>query len=124
MPAQPPATTRGRPAARPRLSFSGGTLLLERIPRQQVSRASGATPWVWDPRGAAWRCDALEYPSVSKLLREVCGQIEDEVPDWQGVRWPRVKLHTLRPDQQAAMDAWMAVRRGVVVMPTGTGKTE
>lgn len=108
----------------PRLAFSGGTLLLERVARRQVSAVSGAMPWVWDPRAGVWRCDALEYASVLERLRAACGRVEDEVPAWQSVRWPRVKLHALRPDQQAAMDAWMAARRGLIVMPTGTGKTE
>ncbi|MFM8217155.1 MAG: DEAD/DEAH box helicase family protein, partial [Pirellula sp.] len=30
----------------------------------------------------------------------------------------------LRPEQQQALDAWSTTRNGVVVMPTGTGKTE
>jgi superfamily II DNA or RNA helicase len=33
-------------------------------------------------------------------------------------------LPALRPEQSAALTAWKAARRGVIVMPTGTGKTE
>jgi superfamily II DNA or RNA helicase len=41
------------------------------------------------------------------------------------VAWPRIEAVTLRPEQQSASDAWRAAGcRGVVVMPTGTGKTE
>src|SRR3990172_5047465 len=38
---------------------------------------------------------------------------------------PRPALPPLRPDQEAAVLAWeQAGRRGVIVKPTGTGKTE
>jgi len=41
------------------------------------------------------------------------------------VHWPRVNLPPLRPEQTAALAAWrQAGRRGQVIMPTGTGKTE
>src|SRR5690606_19153740 len=30
----------------------------------------------------------------------------------------------LRPDQQRATEAWLSTRRGCIVLPTGTGKTE
>ncbi len=36
----------------------------------------------------------------------------------------RANAVRLRPDQQRATAAWLAVRRGCIVMPTGTGKTE
>jgi superfamily II DNA or RNA helicase len=41
------------------------------------------------------------------------------------VHWPRVNLPPLRPEQTEALAAWrQAGRRGQVIMPTGTGKTE
>ena len=111
------------PAA-PKLSFSAGTLVLQGIRREDIPRVAGSTPWVWDPRVGAWRCDALEYAVVGERLRQCAPQFEDEVPAWRPVRWPHVKLHPLRPDQQAAVIAWTDTRRGCIVMPTGTGKTE
>jgi len=35
-----------------------------------------------------------------------------------------MQLPALRPEQEQAIEAWNRTRRGVVVMPTGTGKTE
>jgi len=118
-----------------RLLFSGGTLLLEGLSREAGMGVLASPPWVWDPRVPAWRCDAMHYtevvPFVSPLPRAACGTMgegtstpTDEVPAWRPVRWPKQDLHPLRPEQQAALDAWMAARRGCVVMPTGTGKTE
>ena len=41
------------------------------------------------------------------------------------MRWPAVTLPELRSEQHTALHEWTAAgRRGVVVMPTGTGKTE
>jgi superfamily II DNA or RNA helicase len=140
-----------------RLSFSAGTLLLEGASRQTVGRLFGPAlePWVWDPRVGAWRCDALEYAAVVERFRQARQPVEDLVPAWQPVRWPQVQIHPLRPEQQAAVDAWLGTvpvfapakmglsplpqngtvpllptqklgqsRRGLIVMPTGTGKTE
>lgn len=108
----------------PKLSFSGGTLVLEGISRESSLRAFGAIGWVWDSRVGAWRCDALEYGRLGQLASTHGAVLEDRVGQWHAVRWPAVKIHSLRPEQQAAVDAWSDVRRGCVVMPTGTGKTE
>jgi superfamily II DNA or RNA helicase len=35
-----------------------------------------------------------------------------------------VRIHALRPEQEAAVAAWQKARQGMIVMPTGTGKTE
>ncbi len=39
-------------------------------------------------------------------------------------RSAQAQMVQLRPDQQSAIEAWLAARRGCIVMPTGTGKTE
>ena len=107
-----------------KLAFSGGTLVLEGMPREEVSRVFGATPWVWDSRVGAWRCDAIEYAAISERLRRKAAMHEDNVAAWRPVRWPRVEMHRLRAEQKAAVGAWNRTRRGCIVMPTGTGKTE
>ena len=106
------------------LTFSGGTLLLT-VPRQ----ADGRTPWsmagwVWDWRAGVWRCDAIHYGEIAGRLAAGEGRCDDRVPQWQAVSWPKVALPELRPDQQQACAAWQETQRGVIVMPTGTGKTE
>jgi len=108
----------------PSLAFSGGTLALEGAGREARARLLPSTPWIWDPRSGIWRCDAREYAEVRRQFDESGVVFEDHVPQWRPVRWPRVKIHPLRPEQGAAVAAWHKTRQGVIVMPTGTGKTE
>ena len=112
------------PSTPRKLSFSGGTLLLEGVSRDEMLRRSGSTPWVWDRRVGGWRCDAMEYVAVGDRLRADGIPFDDTVGAWQPVRWPQVKIHRLRPEQEEAVAAWNATRRACIVMPTGTGKTE
>jgi superfamily II DNA or RNA helicase len=107
-----------------KLSFAGGTLVLEGLSREGVFRLFGSIPWVWDRRVRGWRCDAIHYPTVSKRRPTGPCRLEDRVAAWRPVRWPHSRIHTLRSEQKAAVAAWMRTRRGCIVMPTGTGKTE
>jgi superfamily II DNA or RNA helicase len=66
----------------------------------------------------------MEYARALELARQAGLAMEDEVPQWPAVAWGRLRIHTLRPEQQQALAAWRLSRRGLVVMPTGTGKTE
>jgi superfamily II DNA or RNA helicase len=104
----------------PTLRFSRGTLLLE----SATTALPKPTSFVWDSRVQAWRTDAMAYRSVrNQLLISGC-RFEDAVPRWQSVQWPAVNLPPLRAEQKNAVSAWERSGRGVIVMPTGTGKTE
>jgi superfamily II DNA or RNA helicase len=111
-------------SATPRLSFAGGTLLLEGMTAAVVRQVFRPSVWSWDGRVGAWRCDALAYLAVRQSLRDSGLAFADAVPQWCRLRWPRVQLPVLRPEQAAALAAWQTARRGVLIMPTGTGKTE
>jgi superfamily II DNA or RNA helicase len=104
-----------------RLTFDRGTLLLEDAP-------PGVDPadfpgFLWDERVGALRAPArLAYALASALRRR-------EVPLSDAPR-PRfvppsgIRAVTLRPYQAEALRAWRrSGRRGVVVLPTGAGKT-
>ncbi len=106
----------------PRLAFSRGTLILESADAVLPEVLADGVVWKRDPRIQAWRCDAIEYPRLAGRLA-ACG-VADAVAGWAPIRWPRTALHALRPEQTAAVENWLRTRQGVVVMPTGTGKTE
>ena len=108
----------------PHLSFDRGTLVLSSVSRE-ARPTPGEIPWEWDARVSAWRCEAFHYPKLKALSQKSVVDFLDEIPEPLRVGWPEPNLHKLRPDQLQALEAWGAAgRRGVVVMPTGTGKTE
>jgi superfamily II DNA or RNA helicase len=103
-----------------RVSFERGTLLLDT--GNPASLENIDIPLKPDVRVSLWRCDPLYY---RPLLEKLCDyQVADNVPRWQDVTWPEIDLPVLRREQQKACDNWLIDKRGVVVMPTGTGKTE
>ena len=77
-------------------------------------------------RVGAWRSDAIYYSSVRAVLNHrSMSSFHDDVPQPVRVCWAKVELPKLRPEQTEALTAWIeAGRRGQIIMPTGTGKTE
>lgn len=111
------------------LAFDQGTLTLQGIDGQDAEllteRSTGQRLWNWDPRAGCWRTDALHYRQVAmRLISRPELRGVDTVANWKPLRIARQKLHRLRGDQSEALSAWLKTRQGVVVMPTGTGKTE
>lgn len=107
-----------------KLTFQDGTLVLSGWSASAVEKVFGSRHWQYDPRILAWRCEANSYRWVCEQLQQKSVGTEVDVPRWQTVNWSKSMLPVLRSEQQAAVDAWMQDRRGIVVMPTGTGKTE
>ncbi|HEY3449457.1 MAG TPA: DEAD/DEAH box helicase family protein [Myxococcales bacterium] len=109
-------------AAPARLRFDSGTLLLSGARPDELGELHSLA-WQWDGRVSAWRLEALHYPRVRSLLPGT--GVADEVGVPLEVGWPEPALPKLRADQEAAVGAFFASSgRGLVVMPTGTGKTE
>ncbi|MBN1973327.1 MAG: DEAD/DEAH box helicase family protein [Sedimentisphaerales bacterium] len=108
------------------LSFDQGTLLLNGVNQDQLPEMSSSNFWMWDTRTGAWRCDAIYYSAVSKSLCEKFGKdFSDEVMKPQSVSFSKINLPELRDEQKEALESWnRSGRRGQIIMPTGTGKTE
>jgi len=101
------------------LRFDKGTLLLESAPPPHLRDF-----FKWDRRAEAWRCDASHYTNIKNALNEESpGCVASILPEIK-LHWPLVGLLPLRDDQEEAIQKWMKSHRGVIVMPTGTGKTE
>jgi len=100
--------------------------LLTGLTRKELPDACASCVWRWDTRVGIWRCDAIYYATICKVLVERFGtNFSDEVMKPVVVSWPKVDLPKLRPEQTEALAAWsQAGCRGQVIMPTGTGKTE
>lgn len=103
-----------------RLTFEDGTLLLRDCPDdEQVP-----TPFVWDARVDYWRAQALHYKQITEEFRQSKSDYRNTAP-----RYNRLNL-TLRntpephPHQQESLESWQNNGcRGVVVLPTGSGKS-
>jgi superfamily II DNA or RNA helicase len=103
------------------LTFSGGTLELRGLAPAAPSPFPGC---VWDARTACHRAPAVAYAALRRALARAELEVEDrarrydELPEGARVR------REPRPYQTEALDAWRGAQgRGVVVLPTGAGKT-
>ena len=104
-----------------RIRFDRGTLLFEELNGYQGVRELPGV--LWDPRVRAYRAPACRYREIVTELKSAGVRFSDGV---SGRRPISGRFHglELRPYQVAALDAWeLADRRGVVVLPTGSGKT-
>ena len=102
------------------LTFDRGSLRLE-------APAAARVPayLVWDDRVGAWRTAAMNLGRLREDAARYRLHLEDACERFFDPPPIRPSLPPLRPDQSAAIEAWeRAGRRGVVVKPTGTGKTE
>ncbi|MDP1561773.1 MAG: DEAD/DEAH box helicase family protein [Pirellulaceae bacterium] len=107
------------------LQFDQGTLVLREWTQAGVESVFGEEhPWKWDQRADAFRCEAWHYAAIQARLTLRAWEVEDWASAWPVVDYPENHLPPPRPQQHAAIDHWLPQRRGVVVMPTGTGKTE
>ena len=106
------------------LEFDQGTLLLRGWHQAALKGILGEHPFRFDQRVDACRCDAFYYRQVIGQLSEKAWRFHDSVKQWQKICWKKTDIHSLRTEQQQAASAWLEAQRGVVVMPTGTGKTE
>ncbi|MFC7115749.1 DEAD/DEAH box helicase [Natronoarchaeum sp. GCM10025703] len=100
-----------------RLSFEDGTL---RLTGEDV----GDLPDVeFDPRSESYRAPAHRYATLRDALDKRSEEVVDDVLDLQSVP-SLTSSYQLREYQRDALDAWQAAdRRGVLELPTGSGKT-
>jgi superfamily II DNA or RNA helicase len=99
------------------LAFSAGTLEV----RGLTAPLEGL---VWDPRTACHRAPAVAYAQLVRALVRDKVTFVDEARAYPELdAEPRVHREA-RPFQREAITAWLRERgRGVVVLPTGAGKT-
>jgi superfamily II DNA or RNA helicase len=104
------------------LSFIGGTIEVRGAAATRELLPPGCR---WDERAACFRAPAIQYADIVRKLKRAEVDFEDSARQYgeleQGVRVHR----TPRPFQKTALDAWQKnSSRGIVVLPTGAGKTQ
>jgi superfamily II DNA or RNA helicase len=103
-----------------RIRFDRGTLVLE---AEDGNEEPGAiTGAAWDHELRAWRIPAERHAAVTEQLAAADVRISDELCDRRAsLSWT---LPALRWYQDAALARWQAANgRGVIALPTGSGKT-
>ena len=107
-------------ARTPTLSFDRGTLILHPPPRGKA--------WidyaVWDDRVERFRIPALYYRRLVQALHAEGTTVRDTARAFQELDLESAVEMTPYPHQREALEAWFKAKRaGVVVLPTGAGKT-
>src|ERR671916_2716509 len=98
------------------LSYESGTLL--------AGGGKPPKPFVWDGRTRQWRAPAHAHPRAGLGPRHPEGPPQDKGPAFEKVPLESRVAMEPRPYQREALGAWKREGlRGVVVLPTGAGKT-
>ncbi|HKO90683.1 MAG TPA: DEAD/DEAH box helicase family protein [Polyangiaceae bacterium] len=103
------------------LHFVGGTLEL-----RGVSSELGGLPGdcAWDPRSACFRAPASRYAPLVLALRALGVEYEDQARAYRELDFGLRVQRVARPFQSEALAALrQAQGRGLVVLPTGAGKS-
>jgi len=104
-----------------RLLFDHGTLVLAETPELSPEFIPGL---LWDERVALYRAPAHRYAEVVDAVVASGLPLRDEVRPERAQQPGPWRAVELRPYQQAAALSWeLANKRGIVVLPTGSGKT-
>lgn len=105
------------------INFDRGTLLFRETPPSFETQ--DFVDLAWDPRVGAFRAPSFRYSEIRARLKEREIPFEDSVqPEMPSSSMGDWKEIPLRPYQKAALDAWeLAQNRGIIVLPTGSGKT-
>lgn len=101
------------------LTFAAGTLEL-----RDVAAESAPAPFAWDERAACHRAPAIAYADAVRALRRAGVELDDRARRYEELGGGALVHRQPRPFQLEAIEAWTRARgRGVVVLPTGAGKT-
>ena len=104
-----------------RLTVEDGTLLL----RDYREGEPVPPAFVWDDRVDMWRAQALFYRESLEFLRQNDADLNNTAPRYNKLTLELKSTPQPHPHQRDALDAWKQRDcRGVVVLPTGSGKSQ
>ncbi len=119
--------TRQRARPRVELSFVAGTLELRGLSPTDLpmlSMLSMPEAGKWDARSGCFRAPAAEYGNVVRMLVEAEYECDDRARDYTELTSGAQVQRVPRPYQKEAVAEWTRQGgQGVVVLPTGSGKT-
>lgn len=103
------------------LAFQRGTLIITGPAEEMVPIVT----WIkWDERSKTFRAEARRYGNIALTLHKKKIPYEDNAKAFAPQQFQLKDNLPPRPHQKEALEAWnQAGRQGVVVHPTGTGKS-
>lgn len=104
------------------LAFAHGTIELRGLTPDAEQAPPGS--FAWDRRSSCFRAPALAYAEAVRWLTKAGLPYEDRARSYEELSRPLLIERQPRPYQREALAAWKAgASRGVVVLPTGSGKS-
>ena len=104
-----------------RLLFDGGTLIAEGISANEEPDLPGVK---YDNRTRQFRAEAIWYRTIVEHIRKNKRPYTDGARAYEPAAWRLLVAKAPFPHQVEGLEAWWNTGgRGVVVLPTGTGKT-
>jgi superfamily II DNA or RNA helicase len=104
-----------------RLTFEGGTVVVTGGSDDDRANLPGIA---FDPRTKTLRAEGRMYRSIVEYLIAKKIAYEDAAREYKAETWKLLSDRVPFPHQIEAVNTWWQARaRGVVVLPTGTGKT-
>lgn len=101
------------------LFFEHGTLIVEGVPENIPLAYS-----TWDPRVSRWRSPAYRYRQLLAHLLRAGYTVWDAARQYNMAQWKEKSGRLAFDHQIDALEAWKAAQRcGVVILPTGAGKS-
>jgi superfamily II DNA or RNA helicase len=105
-----------------RIRWRAGTLEVDGLDAEQAEALSGLR---LDRRAGRYRAPAMAWAELLRSFKAAGIPFEDEARAYPDLDRPARALREPRPFQSEALAAWeQGGRRGLVVLPTGAGKTE
>jgi superfamily II DNA or RNA helicase len=104
-----------------RLVFDAGTLIVEGPREDDELKLPGVR---YDFRTRQFRAEAIWYRTIVEQLRQTKREYQDAARSYEPAAWRLQVAKEAFPHQVEGLKAWWeSGGRGVVVLPTGTGKT-
>jgi superfamily II DNA or RNA helicase len=103
------------------LTFDGGTIVLTGAPEEELLALPGVR---LDPRSASYRAEGRHYRALIEHLIQQQIPYSDEARAWDKAPWSnRIDRQPFPHQIEGLTTWWKQGGRGIVVLPTGTGKT-
>ena len=104
-----------------RMTFDGGSIVFDGLDEANTLGVPGV---LYDHRTRQLRAQGIWYRTIVSSLQKLEIKYVDEARDYRKAKWPIQIEKKAFPHQTEGLDAWVkAGMQGVVVLPTGTGKT-